>query len=176
MSNDIINATLLFGISSVDTDLASCLEIEHGKQNILKTINNYLELLDKAKDTLSLLRDSLTDDELNKIKLVSSIDGECLEIEGDEQIIDRFVAFGIAEKNDEESVTDITNDSDDTDDSEESDSGNTDGSNDSETSKSGNTDSTGDSEESKDDSSNNDTTNDSDDNSDEDSSSESDSD
>jgi len=104
MSGENTSATLLFGISSIETDLATCLEVKNnGNQNILKTIDNYLELLDKAKDTLSLLRDSLSDDELEKIKLVSSMDGECLEIEGDEQIIDRFVAFGIAERNDEES-------------------------------------------------------------------------
>ena len=143
MEDENTNATLIFGISSIETDLASCTEFySNGKQNILKTIDNYLELLEKAKDTLILLRDSLSDDETDKIKLTSSLDGECLEIEGDEQIIDRFVAFGIAERNDEsiysEQKTDTDNSDSDTDTeseaSDEKDSNNSDNDSDSDTS------------------------------------------
>jgi len=103
-------ATLLFGISNIETDLASCAEWnDDGTQNILKTINNYLELLDKAKDTLTIIKESLSDDELDKIKLkCNSADGDYLEIVGDEQIIDRFIAFGIAEQIFDEDTENLT--------------------------------------------------------------------
>ena len=67
---------------------------EHGKQDFLKTLNNYMEALQKSISVLELLRDSIEPDEENDIELVSS--GNTVSIRGDPQLIERFVGFGIA--------------------------------------------------------------------------------
>lgn len=98
-------ATLDIGHSNIDDDLENAIvNNKYGKQNFLKTLNNYVESLQKSLSVLSLLKDSIDSDEVDDIEFVSL--GNALGIRGDQQLIDRFVGFGIANYYDSEDEDD----------------------------------------------------------------------
>lgn len=110
--------------SIVENDLNSCVVYDrNGKKNIRKTLTSYIELLNKSVEILTILKDSISDDENDNIDIFIQDDG--LAISGDPEIIDRFVGFGIAhtvssdsESNDTYSDCDDSTDYDSNDDSE----------------------------------------------------------
>jgi hypothetical protein len=88
-------AFLDIGHTSVSEDLKSCIKHdENGNQNVIETINNYIELLSRAINVLTILKDSVSVAESKNINLFS--DGDDLGINGSQELIDRFVGFGIA--------------------------------------------------------------------------------
>ena len=94
-------AVLDLGHSNMEDDLTMAIvKNKHGKQDFLKTLNNYMEALQKSISVLELLRDSIESDEVNDIELVSF--GNTLSIQGDPELIERFVGFGIANYDNEE--------------------------------------------------------------------------
>lgn len=116
MSNFNGMAFLDVGYTNVNDDLKSCIVYDdYGNQNIFKTIDKYTELLAKAITVLAILKDGLSKDESTKISLFS--EGDDLGIHGSQDLIDRFVGFGIANSSD-----DWSNKFDNSDDSESSES------------------------------------------------------
>jgi len=94
-------AVLDIGHNNISDDLEMALvKNNHGKQNFFKTLDNYMEALQKSISVLSLLKDSVYADEANDIELV--VYGTSLAIKGDPQLIERFVGFGIANYEDYE--------------------------------------------------------------------------
>ena len=84
------------GYSNVDMDLDASLKVDsNNKQNVLETVNNYIKMLTRATNVLTIVRDAISDDEKYSVELVAEIDN--LIAMGDPQIIDRFVGFGIAD-------------------------------------------------------------------------------
>jgi hypothetical protein len=93
MSEEI--AVLDLGHTNIEDDLTMAIvKNKHGKQDFMKTLDNYIDALQKSVSLLTLLKESVDDDEVNDIELVSN--GNTLSIQGDPQLIERFVAFGIA--------------------------------------------------------------------------------
>jgi len=68
--------------------------LENGNQDFKKTLNNYMELLSAHLHNLKIIRDSLDDSEMKGLRLEGNESGILLS--GDEQIVERFVAFGAA--------------------------------------------------------------------------------
>ena len=95
MSNLNGTAFLDIGYTNITDDLKSCVCYdENGEQYITGTINNYIELLNKAVGILTILKDSISPEESKNIHLFSENDE--LGISGNQELIDRFVGFGIA--------------------------------------------------------------------------------
>jgi hypothetical protein len=95
MSNLNGTAFLDIGCTNITDDLKSCVCYDaNGEQDIIGTINNYVELLNKAIGILTILKDSISSAESKNIHLFSENDD--LGISGDQELIDRFVGFGIA--------------------------------------------------------------------------------
>jgi hypothetical protein len=110
---DIGEAVLDIGYVNIEEDFnASVAFYKNGTQNIKKTLDNYIKLLNQAVNTLTLVKDSIDDDESTQIELVA--DFESLSLKGDQEIVDRFVGFGIA--NHKESDDEIDYDEDESDD------------------------------------------------------------
>jgi len=82
----------------------------------MKTLNNYIEALQKSVSLLTLLKESIDDDEVNDIELVSC--GDQLSIQGDPQLIERFVGFGIANYDGSDDEDDDEEDQDENEDSD----------------------------------------------------------
>ena len=106
---EISEASLDIGYVNIEEDFNSC-EVKHknGKQNIKKTLDNYIKLLNQAVNTLTLVKDSIDDDECEQIELVA--DFESLSLKGNQEIVDRFVAFGIANTKDSDDEMDFDED------------------------------------------------------------------
>ncbi len=95
MSDNIVEAQLDISYSNVDDDLSSCMvSNEDGNQNFKKTLKKYIAMLNKAINVLTLVKDSVDDDELEGVELKSNCDK--LIIRGSQEIVDRFIGFGIA--------------------------------------------------------------------------------
>lgn len=102
-------AFLDIGYTNVSEDLKTCVGNEsYGKQNILNTIDNYIELLNKAINVLTILKDSISMEESKNINLFS--EGDDLGIIGSQELVDRFVGFGIANYPEEWSGDDESSD------------------------------------------------------------------
>ena len=102
-------AYLDIGYTNVTNDLNSCLSFdEDGNQNILNTLNNYEKLLNRTINVLTILKDSISKSESENIHLFS--DGDELGINGNKEIIDRFIGFGIASISDEWTEEESNND------------------------------------------------------------------
>jgi hypothetical protein len=103
-------AVLDVGYVNVEEDFTSCIvKQENGKQDIKKTIAKYIKLLTHSVNVLTLVKDSIDDDELDDIELVADFDS--LSLKGNLEIIDRFVGFGIANQKDDDDF-DLYNNSD----------------------------------------------------------------
>ena len=115
MSNDIKMsekiATLDIGHTNIEDDLTEVIVRKNGRQDFMKTLENYIETLQKSISVLTLLKESIYEDEVNDIELVSG--GNCLCIRGDQQLIDRFIGFGIANYYEENWSGDENEDKDD---------------------------------------------------------------
>lgn len=94
---DRLRATLDIGHSCFEDDLNSCMVYkDDGEQNFKDTLNNYIELLKKSINVLELIRDTTNDSEFDSLELTLGLNNDCLEINGESEIIERYVGFGIA--------------------------------------------------------------------------------
>ncbi len=119
---EIGEATLNVGYVNIEEDFNSCVvKHKNGKQDIKNTLDNYIKLLNQTINTLTLVNDSIDDDECDQIELVA--DFESLSLKGNQEIIDRFVGFGIANVKDDDMDFDEDDDEDD-DENEDEDSDN----------------------------------------------------
>lgn len=107
-------AVLDLGHGNMEDDLTmAIIKNKYGKQDFLKTLNNYMESLQKSISVLELLRDSIESDEVNDIELISF--GNTLSIRGDPELIERFVGFGIANYDNEENDSEEYNEDENSD-------------------------------------------------------------
>jgi hypothetical protein len=119
-----MSVKIVLDYSNINDDFKKSLVNIRGKQDIMNTLQNHIDILMKSVQTLELIKDSLYDDEPDSVELGISI-MDNLEIKGDPEIIERFIGFGIAEYNsdsdsDEEIETETeTDDSDEIKDSKE---------------------------------------------------------
>lgn len=116
MSDD-FSATLLLSHTNFEQDINLCSNIENDKQNIIATVDNYIEILKTSISTLTLLRDSIFDNEKFAVRIEPSDESGYVNLVGDETIITRFISFGIAETNEK---SESTSESDDSSESSES--------------------------------------------------------
>lgn len=108
-----VAARILLDYSSIENDFKKSKVIKSGKQDIIQTLQNYIDLLKKSANTLELLKDSLEDDDAGNIELgISVLDN--LEIKGDPEIIERFVGFGIADYDSDNDFMTESSESDET--------------------------------------------------------------
>ena len=83
------------GYSDVDSDLESCMVTSSsGKCNVIDTVDNYIELLNKALNVLTIFRDAIYN--VEKYIITLSTEADNLIVSGNQEILDRFIAFGIA--------------------------------------------------------------------------------
>ena len=121
-----VSAKIILDYSGIENDFKKANVLnrgdhrDHGDQDTLATLQNYIDLLKKSAHTLELIKDSLSDDEFDKVEFgVSSIDDK-LEISGDAEIVERFVGFGIAEYDSDDDFMDSDDESESSDSSSES--------------------------------------------------------
>ena len=79
-------------ISCIDDDLFDC--SDNYKNTSLTTLNNYIDKLNQSLSMLNIIKESLTNDEFNSININS--EDNSMMINGTPEILDRFIAFGIA--------------------------------------------------------------------------------
>ena len=80
-----------------ETDINSCEErTRYDKQNFQATLYNYIQMMTEHLDILTTINDSLTIDEMKLLTLKTNNDRTALILDGDEQILERFLGFGIA--------------------------------------------------------------------------------
>jgi hypothetical protein len=118
-------------ILEIDTDFESSnvLNIKTKKQDVIKSLDKYIDSLTKAIATLSLLKDNICDDETHHVSLVLNDDNKlCIKAESD--LAERFVCFGIAnydeydcesDEDDEDDEDDDENDDDEDDEEDDED-------------------------------------------------------
>lgn len=94
-SDNIVEAVLDISYSNVDDDLATCNSVnDDGNQDLKKTLKKYIAMLNKAINVLTLVQESVDDDEVTSVELASNCDK--LILRGNQEIVDRFIGFGIA--------------------------------------------------------------------------------
>ena len=95
-------AVLDIGYSYIEEDLDNSLYFnKYGQQDIKKTIDKYIELLTRTINTLTIVKDTIEDDEKYDVELMAGGDNKTLEIIGKSDIVDRYIGFGIAHYTDE---------------------------------------------------------------------------
>lgn len=104
MDKQIGIVSLDIGYSNIEDDLNIALVYkDNGDQDFSKTLNNYIELLKGAVASLELIKDTTNEKESENLELITNKNSTALCIKGNNEIIERYIGFGIANDNFDES-------------------------------------------------------------------------
>ena len=100
MDKQIGIVSLDIGYSNIEDDLNIALVYkDNGDQDFSKTLNNYIELLKGAVASLELIKDTTNEKESENLELITNKNSTALCIKGNNEIIERYIGFGIANDN-----------------------------------------------------------------------------